>query len=145
MIFFTWQFHKTSLQCFSWNCIFWLNHGPQNLLNRLYVRWSSPSESVVPGTVHCVSIIKSHLVCWAQYLIVCEESKQHVHVYTVIVHFKAHDAGSSSKPKRIGNQADVLVAAFRILGTYYATLVATVFYTPYSRNIFHHDRHVTLS
>ena len=40
------------------------------------------------------------------------------------------------------NQADVLVAAFvkdpHIQGTYYATLVATVFYTPYSRNIFHH-------
>ena len=59
------------------------------------------------------------------------------------------DAGSSSKPKRIVNQANVLVAAFvkdpHIHGTYYATLAVTVFYTPYSRNIFHHDRHVTLS
>ena len=69
----------------------------------------------------------------------CEESKQ-----------QAHDAGSSSKPKRIVNQADVLVAAFvndlHIQGTYYATLIAIVSYTPYSINIFHHDhRHVTLS
>ena len=56
-----------------------------------------------------------------------------------------HDAGSSSRPKRIVNQADVLVKDPHIQGTYYATLVATVFYTPYSRNIFHHDRHVTLS
>ena len=66
-----------------------------------------------------------------------------------VVHLQAHDACSSSKPKRIVNQADVLVAAFvkdpHIQGTYCATLVATVFYTPYSRDIFHHDRHVTLS
>ena len=71
---------------------------------------------------------------------VCEESKQHVHCSPL----QAHDAGSSSKPKRIVSQADVLVAAFHIQGTYYATLVATVFYTPYSRNIFHHDRHIKL-
>ena len=70
---------------------------------------------------------------------VCEESKQHVHCSPL----QAHDAGSSSKPKRIVNQTDIFVAAFHIKGTYYATLVATVFYTPYSRNIFHHDRHVT--
>ena len=76
---------------------------------------------------------------------VCEESKQHVHCSPL----QAHDAGSSSRPERIVNQADVLVAAFvkdpHIQGTYHATLVATVFCTPYSRNIFHHDRHVTLS
>ena len=74
---------------------------------------------------------------------VCEESiLQHVQCSPL----QAHDAGSSSRLKRIVNQADVLVAAFvkdpHIQGTYYATFVATVFYTPYSRNIFHH---VTLS
>ena len=76
---------------------------------------------------------------------VCEEGKQHVHCSPL----QAHDAGSSSRLKRTVNQANVLVAAFvkdpHIQGTYYATLVATVFYTPYSRNIFYHDRHVTLS
>ena len=76
---------------------------------------------------------------------VCAESKQHVHCSPL----KAHDAGSSSRPKEIVNQADVVVAAFvkdpDIQGTYYATLVATVFYTPYYRDIFYHDRHVTLS
>ena len=35
---------------------------------------------------------------------VCEESKQHVHCSPL----QAHDACSSSKPKRIVNQADVL-------------------------------------
>ena len=76
---------------------------------------------------------------------VCEERKQHVRCSPL----QAHDAGSSSGPKRIVNQADVVVAAFvkdpHIQGTYYATLVSTVFYTPYSRDIFHHDRYVTLS
>ena len=62
-----------------------------------------------------------------------------------------HDAGSSSKPKRIVvNRADLLVAAFvlkdpHIQGAYYATLVAIVSYTPYSINIDHHDhRYVKL-
>ena len=69
---------------------------------------------------------------------VCEESKQHVHCSPL----QAHDACSSSELKRIVsvNQADVLVAAFvkdpHIQGTHYVTLVATAFYTPYSRNIF---------
>ena len=39
---------------------------------------------------------------------VYEESKQHVHCSPL----QAHDASSSSRPKRTANQADVLVAAF---------------------------------
>ena len=52
--------------------------------------------------------------------------KQHVESSPL----EAHDAGSSSKPKRIVNQADILVAAFvkdpHIQGTCYATLIAIV-------------------
>ena len=57
------------------------------------------------------------------YNYVCEESKQHLHCSPL----QAHNAGSSSRPKRIGNQTNVLVAAFvkdpHIQRTYYATLV----------------------
>ena len=56
----------------------------------------------------------------------------------------AHDAGSSSKPKTIVSQVDVLVAAF--VKDPHIQLVAIVSYIRYSINIFYHDhRHVTLS
>ena len=69
-----------------------------------------------------------------------EESKQDV------VHFKLMILAVHPNQKRIVNQVDVLVGAFikdpHVQGTYYATLVAIVSYTPYSINIFHHDIHL---